>query len=191
MKNSRQCSMRRASLYWPSQFLQLHNLIALFQNPEDTQKESCFWERDFIDFPASYIALGHWHNPDRTANHFKPDKDGVSGSPYPIAKGENGPRKAFLIDVDNNVITVEPVDIPGVPYREAISFFFVPGSEELVLEEIGTYLQAKADPNIIIDLDAGGFLETIGERELQSEIQLLIAKHRGGWKMSPGRPALS
>ena len=109
-------------------------------------------------------------------------KMAYSGSPYPIAKGENGPRKVFLIDVTNGEIIAEPVDIPGVPYRDTVSFFFVPGSEGLVLEEIKAYLEVKANPSVILDISVGGYLENIIERELLSEIGAIITKHRDGWK---------
>jgi exonuclease SbcD len=153
-----------------------------FQNVQDIQKEACLWDRDFLDFPPSYIALGHWHNPTVPPLVSNLAKMAYSGSPYPIAKGENGPRKVFLVDVTDGEIIVEPVDIPGVPYRDAVSFFFVPGSEGLVLEEIKTYLEVKANPNIIIDIDVGGYLENIVERELLSEIQAIITQYRDGWK---------
>lgn len=36
-----------------------------FAEEKDDQGSACLWDRDLEQFPLSYIALGHWHNPTR------------------------------------------------------------------------------------------------------------------------------
>ncbi|HAA89228.1 MAG: Putative metallo-dependent phosphatase [Thermoanaerobacterales bacterium 50_218] len=159
-----------------------------FLNRGDALEEAHFWDRDFEDFPVSYIALGHWHNPTLPAIEVNRAKIAYSGTPYPLAKGENGARKVFLIEVSGGCLDVEAVDVPGVPRRETASFCFVPGSEEQTLEEIRDYLFSRADTDVILDLEVAGW---ISQREdlLLREVENLVRSSREGWKavnLAPG-----
>ncbi len=160
-----------------------------FLRHQDALAEAHFWDRDFEDFPASYIALGHWHNPTLPVIEVNRAKIAYSGTPYPMAKGENGSRKVFLIEVSERCIDIEAVDVPGVPRRESASFCFVPGSEEQTLEEIKEYLFSCADPEVILDLEVAGWVSQVRENLLLREIESLVQKSREGWKavnLAPG-----
>ncbi|MDH7578421.1 MAG: DNA repair exonuclease [Bacillota bacterium] len=151
--------------------------------------ESCLWDHDFDEFPPAYVALGHWHNPTLPLVEINRVRVAYSGSPYPLARGENGARKVFLIEISSGEIKVEAVDIPGVPRRETAAFYFVPGAEEETLEAIRSVLRDRADPNVILDLEMGGWVSRISEELLVKKSEALIEEFRGGWKgVNPGTP---
>lgn len=153
-----------------------------FAEEDDDQGSACLWDRDLEDFPPSYIALGHWHNPTLPPIKINNTQVAYSGTPYPMAKGENGARSVFLIEVSPEGISVEGVEIPGVPRRETVSFFLVPGEEEKILEEMRTFLESKADSQVILDLEAEGWVEGISEEACAAEIELMVRKHRDRWR---------
>jgi exonuclease SbcD len=163
-----------------------------FAEEKDDQGSACLWDRDLEQFPPSYIALGHWHNPTRPPIKINNTQVAYSGTPYPTAKGENGARIVFLIEVSVEGICVEGAEIPGVPRREAVSFFFVPGEEEKILEEIGTFLESEADSQVILDLEAEGWVEGISEEDCAAEIELMVRKNRARWRaVNTGTPQIT
>ncbi len=158
----------------------------------ESRGEAYLWDRDFADFPPAYIALGHWHNPTLPPLRVGEALVAYSGTPYPLAKGEVGPRRALLVDVESSGIRVEGLEIPGVPRRERAFFWFLPGYEEMVIEEIRRYLDEAADPDVILDLDAGGWLGDVREEALVGEISAVVAQSRHRWKeVNLGTPQFS
>lgn len=163
-----------------------------FAEDGDGQSSACLWDRDLEDFPLSYMALGHWHNPTRPPIKINDTQVAYSGTPYPTAKGENGARSVFLIDVSPQGISLERVEIPGVPRRETVSFFFVPGEEIKILEEMGTFLESEADSQVILDLEVEGWVEGISEKDCAAEIELMVRKHRTRWRaVNIGTPQIT
>lgn len=168
--------MAHASFYYSA-------LARLYRQEEDESSgEAHLWDRDFTDFPPSYIALGHWHNPTLPPVQVNRVRIAYSGSPYPIARGETGARKVLLVEIGPDGIRVEGRDIPGVPRRERVAFYFLPGSEEQTIEEIRSYLCDSADPNVILDLETGGWLGDAREEAVAGEIEAIAAFFRDGWK---------
>lgn len=164
-------------------------LATLYFQEKEGSGAGFFWDRDFEEFPLAYIALGHWHNPTLPPVKVNRVQVAYSGTPYPLAKGETGPRKVFLVTVSQTDVGVEALDIPGVPRRETASFFFVPGSEEQTLEEIRTYLCERADPLVMIDLEVNGWIGDAREEVYTKEINALAVRYRDGWKaVNPGTP---
>ncbi|MGB9791984.1 MAG: metallophosphoesterase family protein [Thermacetogeniaceae bacterium] len=156
----------------------------VYQRPEDEGGcgEAYFWDRDFADFPPAYVALGHWHNPTLPPMQINQALIAYSGTPYPLARGETGPRKVLLVDISGDGIKVEGVEIPGVPRRERIFFWFLPGYEERTIEEIRRYLSEAADPDVILDVETGGWLGDVREEAVVGEVAALVAQLRRGWK---------
>lgn len=144
--------------------------------------EAYFWDRDFADFPPAYVALGHWHNPTLPPLRVGQALVAYSGTPYPLTRGETGPRKALLVDVDGDGIRAEGIEIPGIPRRERAFFWFLPGYEEKVIQEIRRYLSEAADPGVILDVDTGGWLGDLREEAVVGELTALVAQWRHGWK---------
>lgn len=178
--------MAHASFYYSA-------LARLYRQEEDgSSGEAHLWDRDFTDFPHSYIALGHWHNPTLPPVQVNRAWVAYSGSPYPIARGETGARKALLVEIGPDDIKVEGRDIPGVPRRETVAFYFLPGSEEQTIEEIRSYLCNSADPNVILDIETGGWLGDAREETVAREIEALADHFRDGWKeINLGTPQFS
>lgn len=178
--------MAHASFYYSA-------LARLYrQGEEGCSGEAHLWDRDFADFPPSYIALGHWHNPTLPPVQVNRAWIAYSGSPYPLARGETGARKAFLVEIGPDGIKVEGQDIPGVPRRETVAFYFLPGSEEQTIEEIRTYLCNSADPNVIMDIETGGWLGNAREETIARELEALAGHFRDGWKeINLGTPQFS
>jgi len=77
---------------------------------------------------------------------------------------------------------VKGVEIPGVPCRETASFFFVPGEEMRVLDEMGSFLEQRADTNVILDLDVAGWVESLSEDACAAEVELMVRKYRDHWR---------
>lgn len=158
-------------------------LVRVYRQEEDGDSgEAHLWDRDFVDFPPSYIALGHWHNPTLPPVQVNRALIAYSGSPYPLTRGETGIRRALLVDVGRDCISVEGLEIPRIPRRERVFFYFLPGSEEQTLEEIRAYLGGSADPNVILDLETGGWLGDVREEAVAGELAALVAQFRDGWK---------
>lgn len=153
-----------------------------FSDEKDDSRSSCLWEHDLATLPEAYIALGHWHNPTLPPVKINNVQLAYSGTPYPTSKGENGARHAFLIDVSSRGIDVQGVKIPGVPCRERASFFFVPGQEKKIFKEIELFLEQHADPDLILDLEIGGWVGSISEEKCAAEIDLLMKKYRDHWR---------
>ncbi|MDR9755203.1 MAG: metallophosphoesterase [Thermoanaerobacterales bacterium] len=153
-----------------------------FSDDKDDSRSACLWEHDISDLPAAYIALGHWHNPTLPPIRVNQVQLAYSGTPYPIAKGENGARRAFLIDLSSEGIDVQAVEIPGVPRRETASFFFVPAEEKRVMEEIASFLEQQADHEVILDLEVAGWVGSISEDICTAEIEMLVKKYRRRWR---------
>jgi len=151
------------------------------QDPESATG-ACLWECDFDEFPPGFVALGHWHNPTLPPVEVNRVRVAYSGSPFPLARGENGPRKALLIEISSGEIKVEAVDIPGVPRRETAAFYFVPGAEEEILAAIRSLLRDRADPNVMLDLELSGWISGISEELLLKKIEALSEEFRAGWK---------
>ncbi len=159
------------------------SLSALYLSEEkDDSRSACLWEQDLSDLPAAYIALGHWHNPTLPPVKINNVQLAYSGTPYPISKGENGERCALLIDVTSQGIAVQDVKIPGVPCRETASFFFVPGEERRIMNEIAFFLEQQADPELILDLEVAGWVGSISEEYCTAEIEMLVKKYRERWR---------
>lgn len=159
------------------------SLSALYFSEEDDDSASaCLWEGDLADLPQTYIALGHWHNPTLPPLKVNNVRVAYSGTPYPTSKGENGARHAFLIDVSSGGFDVQGIKIPGVPRRETASFFFVPGEEDKIMEQIESFLEQSADDGVILDLEVAGWVGGISEGACAAEIDRLVGKHRGGWR---------
>ena len=153
-----------------------------FTEEEDDSGSACLWDNDLLDLPKTYIALGHWHNPTLPPVKINDVQVAYSGTPYPISKGENGARQTFLIEVAAGEIGVKGVEIPGVPCRETASFFFVPGEEMRVLDEMGSFLEQRADTNVILDLDVAGWVESLSEDACAAEVELMVRKYRDHWR---------
>lgn len=153
-----------------------------FASDEDDSRSSCLWEHDLAGLPEAYIALGHWHNPTLPPAKIHHVQVAYSGTPYPIAKGEDGARHVLLIDINSNRIDVQGVKVPGVPRRERASYFFVPGQEKKILKEIELFLEQYADHDVILDLDVAGWVGSISEENCAAEIDLLVKKYRDRWR---------
>jgi exonuclease SbcD len=154
--------------------------------------DACLWDRDLEELPPSYIALGHWHNPTLPPIRVNKAQVAYSGTPCPTAKGENGARRAFLIDISHEGISAQGVEIPGAPRRETASFFFVPGEEEKILEEMRYFLESQADRQVILDLEAEGWVEGISEEACAAEIESLAGRYRERWRaVNSGTPQIS
>ena len=159
------------------------SLSALYLTDEkDDSRSACLWEQDLSDLPAAYIALGHWHNPTLPPVKINNVQLAYSGTPYPTSKGENGARCALLIDVTSEGIAVQGVKIPGVPRRETASFFLVPGEERGIIDEIASFLEQQADPQVILDLEVAGWVGSISEEFCTAEIEMLVKKYRERWR---------
>ncbi len=156
--------------------------LLYFSDDMDDSRSAYLWEHDLSDLPAAYIALGHWHNPTLPPVRVNQVQLAYSGTPYPIAKGENGARRAFLIDLSSEGIDVQAVEIPGVPRRETASFFFVPGEERRIMDEIASFLEQQADPEVILDLEVAGWVGSISEEFCIAEIETLVKKYRERWR---------
>ncbi|MDD3074037.1 MAG: metallophosphoesterase, partial [Eubacteriales bacterium] len=164
------------------------SLSALYFSEEDDDSASaCLWEGDLADLPQTYIALGHWHNPTLPPIKVNNVRVAYSGTPYPTSKGENWARHAFLIDVSSEGFDVQGIKIPGVPRRETASFFFVPGEEKKIMEEIEAFLEQRADDEVILDLEVAGWVGSISEGACAAEIDRMVSKYRGRWRaVNPG-----
>lgn len=156
--------------------------LLYFSDEKDDSRSACLWEHDLATLPEAYIALGHWHNPTLPPVKINNVLLAYSGTPYPIAKGENGARCAFLIDLSSEGIDVQAVKIPGVPRRETVTFFFVPGEEKRIMDEIASFLEQQADPEVILDLEVAGWVGSISEELCTAEIEMLVIKYRERWR---------
>lgn len=148
---------------------------------DDEPDEGFFWEQDFAALPDAYVALGHWHNPTLPPQRVGRAQVAYSGTPCPVARGENGARRVFLVEVQDAVIKVEALELPGVLRREAHTFFFVPGYEERTMHQVKDLLTGEPDPLVILDLEAGGWVGEPGESALQSQLVDLVERYREGW----------
>ncbi|AFV12714.1 putative metallo-dependent phosphatase [Thermacetogenium phaeum DSM 12270] len=143
---------------------------------------ACLWDRDFEDFPPSYIALGHWHNPTLPAFAVNDVRAAYSGTPYPLARRETGERRVFLVEVSPEGVFPQGVKIPGVPRRERVPFFFVPGEEEKTLEEMRLFLERGGSDQVILDLEVDGWVANVSEEACAGEILSLVDRYRDRWR---------
>lgn len=153
-----------------------------FPEGEECSGAACLWDRDFEDFPPSYIALGHWHNPTIPVFVVNNVQVAYSGTPYPLARGETGKRRAFLVEVSPEGVFPQGMEIPGVPRRERAPFFVVPGEEEKTLEEMRLFLEKGPGGQVILDLEVEGWVENISEEACAGEILSMVGRYRDRWR---------
>lgn len=137
--------------------------------PEGKATHSPFERRDVEECGAAFVLLGHYHN-----LRLWPDESprlGYPGSPEPLDFGEAGPHFVLLLDVTKNGVSVQPLQINEVSYRQEQIDIAGMTTSDLVREAIVALARSEEQSPDIVRVDLVGQAEV----ELQIDVQALLS----------------
>ena len=128
-----------------------------------------FQRQDVEACGAAFVLLGHYH--DLRLWPGESPRLGYPGSPEPLDFGEAGPHFVLLLDVEKSSVSVQPLEINEVSYRqEQIDIVGMTTSDQ-VREAIVARAYGEEQSRDIVRVELVGQTEP----ELQTDVQALLS----------------
>lgn len=150
---------------------------------EEEPDEFAMVQEDIASQRATYVALGHWHQPTDPPLLLEDTQVAYAGSISPVSRKELGRRKIALVEAEKGEqAQVSFLRLEGVAYNLFESWFVVMGQEEKLLHEIEGFLNGEqADRMADLTLEVKGYLQS-SEVEFQSRLRGLCSQQRDRWR---------
>lgn len=133
---------------------------------------------DLEGLGVRYVALGHYHQPDRWEAGSAPVV--YAGSPSPVGPHAWGPRSAAVVELSGDGAEVQHVELP-VPYRQKHEVWLTPFEEATQLDDLEQRLREAADGRCALQVTVEGILAGLEEEELRRRAEALCERHRSSF----------